>query len=84
MIGAEEFRYRGSSNSSRSTGDLSDMEYIETFLVSRGKAEGKKQLLIDIVCPQPQSSKKRGSVPSTNGQQSLRAARTNSTSGWRK
>lgn len=83
MIGSDEFNYRSSRTPNHPTGDISDMEYIETFLASSSRVKSERQLLIDIVCPQPQS-RRRGTMASAGNQTSLRAARTNSTSGWQK
>lgn len=83
MIGSDEFNFRSVQPTSSSTGDISDMEYIETFLTSSGSMQSEARLLIDIVCPQPQSQP-RSSVSSANGQSTAQAARTNSTNSWRK
>jgi hypothetical protein len=83
MIGSDEFNYRGSRTTGHSTGDSSDVEYIETFLASYNHTTSKQRLLIDIVCPQPQS-RRRDVATSTSSQSTPQAARTNSTSGWKK
>lgn len=65
MIGAEEFHARPSRSTGRATGDISDMEYIETFLIGDNRNLGGMSTLIDIVRPrlrprQSMSSPRRG------------------------
>ncbi len=80
MIGSDEFNLRSAQPVAYTTGDISEMEYIESFV---GSKQDDSQLLIDIVCPQPQS-RRRNIIPAASRPSITRSARTNSSSSWGK
>jgi len=82
MIGTDEFNFRRQP-ANNAAHDIDEAAFIEMLPTVSGTARKEPRLLIDIVCPQPQS-KRRSGTPAASGQSTLRAARTNSTNGWRK
>ncbi len=77
MIGSDEFNLRGSQPARDSVGDISDTDFIETFIATRGGTRSEVGFLIDIVCPQPPS--KRRHLSSTKNQTSSRKSGANRT-----